>query len=45
VFVAATVLANPDGVENDDVYAYEEIARPVLRAIGASVAQRFLNGR
>jgi len=45
VFVAATVLANPDGVMNDDVYAYEEIARPVLRAIGVAVAQQFLVGR
>ncbi len=42
VFVAASVLANPDGVMNDDVYAYGEIARPVLRAIGAAVARQFL---
>lgn len=45
VFVAATVLANPDGVMNDDVYGYEEIARPALRAIGAAVARRFLIDR
>jgi hypothetical protein len=42
VFVAATVFANPDGVMNDDVYGYEETARPALRAIGAAVAQNFL---
>ncbi len=45
VFVAATVLANPDGVMNDDVYAYDELARPALRAVGAAVAKRFLIDR
>ena len=45
VFVAATVLANPDGIMNDDVYAYDELARPVLRAVGAAVAKRFLIDR
>lgn len=42
IFVAATVLANADGVMNDDKYDYEDIGRPILRAIGKAVARAFL---
>ncbi|MCC6526118.1 MAG: serine hydrolase [Polyangiaceae bacterium] len=38
-FVTATVYANPDGVMNDDDYAYDELARPILKAVGAAIAR------
>ncbi|MBI4957696.1 MAG: serine hydrolase, partial [Myxococcales bacterium] len=38
-FLTATVYANPDGVMNDDDYAYEELARPILKAVGAAIAR------
>jgi hypothetical protein len=37
MFAIATVYANPDGTMNDDVYAYDTIAFPVL----ADVAEAF----
>ena len=41
-FVTATVYANPDGVLNDDDYAYEETSKPLLRALGAALARKIL---
>ncbi len=41
-FVTATVYANPDGVLNDDDYAYDETSKPLLRALGAALARKIL---
>lgn len=38
-FLAAVLYTNPDGVLNDDRYAYEETADPVLDAIGETIAR------
>lgn len=43
IFVAATVLANEDGVMNDDKYDYADVGRPILRAVGAAVARMFFD--
>ncbi len=42
VLVAAAIYANPNGVLNDDDYAYESVSYPFLTAIGAAVAERLL---
>lgn len=41
-FVTATVYANPDGVMNDDDYAYEEISKPLLASLGAILTRALL---
>lgn len=41
-FVTATVYANPDGVMNDDDYAYEEISKPLLASLGAILTKALL---
>ena len=38
-FLAATVFANPDGTMNDDVYAYDTIAFPVLADVSEAFAK------
>lgn len=37
-FVTAVVYANPNGVVNDDDYAYEELSGPLLAVLGEAVA-------
>ena len=43
--VALTVgmYVNPNGVINDDEYAYDEEGRPLLAAIGAAAARELLD--
>lgn len=41
-FVTVAVYANPDGILNDDNYGYEEISRPLLRALGEALARAAL---
>jgi hypothetical protein len=41
-FVTVTVYANPDGVLNDDDYAYDEVSRPLLHALGAALTRALL---
>jgi hypothetical protein len=41
-FVTATVYANPDGVLNDDDYAYDELSRPLLASLGSALARELL---
>ncbi|MFO0553070.1 MAG: serine hydrolase [Polyangiaceae bacterium] len=41
-FVTAVVYANPDGVLNDDDYAYEELSKPLLAALGRALARALL---
>jgi hypothetical protein len=36
-FVTVTVYANEDGVLNDDDYDYDEVSRPLLKALGAAL--------
>lgn len=43
-FLAATLYTNQDGVLNDDVYEYEEVALPFLADLGEAVA-RWMWGR
>jgi hypothetical protein len=38
-FVTVVVYANPNGVLNDDDYAYEELSQPVLAAVGAGLSR------
>ncbi|MCK5942567.1 MAG: serine hydrolase [Planctomycetes bacterium] len=38
-FLAVVVYTNPDGILNDDRYAYAEIAEPFLDAVGEIVAR------
>ena len=42
LFVTVTVYANPKGVLNTDDYGYDEISRPLLRALGAALTRTFL---
>jgi hypothetical protein len=37
--VTATIYGNPNGVLNDDDYAYEEITRPFMAALGEQLAR------
>ena len=39
MLVTATIYANPNGVLNDDDYAYEELSAPLLRALGVALAR------
>ena len=41
-FVTVTVYANPKGVLNTDDYGYDEISRPLLRALGAALGRKLL---
>ncbi len=41
-FLAIVLYTNPDGILNDDRYAYEELADPVLDAIGEVVTRAVL---
>jgi len=41
-FLAIVLYTNPDGVLNDDVYAYEEIADPFLDGLGEVIARAVL---
>jgi hypothetical protein len=41
-FVTATVYANPDGVLNDDDYAYDQLSRPLLASLGSALARELL---
>jgi hypothetical protein len=43
-FVTATVYANPDGVLNDNDYAYDELSRPLLASLGSALAKNLLVG-
>src|SRR5690606_41903794 len=38
-FVTAVIYANPDGVLNDDDYAYEEMSQPFFTALGTGLAR------
>lgn len=38
-FVTAAIYANPNGVLNDDDYAYEELSQPFLAAVGAGLSR------
>jgi len=42
LFVTVTVYANPSGVLNTDDYGYDEISRPLLRALGAALCRELL---
>lgn len=43
VAVTVGMYVNPNGVINDDDYGYDEEGRPLLRAMGVSIAQRHLD--
>ncbi len=43
-FLTATLYTNQDGVLNDDVYEYEQVATPFLQALGQAVAERIWLG-
>jgi hypothetical protein len=45
MFVTVTVYANPNGVLNDDDYGYDEISRPLMRALGAALCRELLTGK
>ncbi|MGE3174538.1 MAG: hypothetical protein AB7O97_18045 [Planctomycetota bacterium] len=38
-FLSAALYANPDGILNDDAYAYEETADPFLRDLAETIAR------
>ena len=38
-FLSATIFANPDGTMNDDKYAWDTIAFPVLADVGEAFAR------
>jgi Beta-lactamase enzyme family len=42
IYVTTVVYANPNGVLNDDVYAYGETSRPLLAALGEALARSLL---
>jgi hypothetical protein len=39
LFVTVAIYANPDGVLNDDVYAYESLSAPFLSTLGWALAR------
>lgn len=39
-FVTAAVYANPNGILNDDDYAYEDLSGPFLAAVGEALAKK-----
>ena len=39
-FVTAAIYANPNGVLNDDDYAYEDVSAPFLAAVGEALAKK-----
>lgn len=41
-FVTAVIYANPNGVLNDDDYAYEELSQPFLEALSQGLAREIL---
>jgi alpha-L-fucosidase len=43
-FLTAALYTNSDGVMNDDVYDYDDIAFPFWKALGATVARAVLGG-
>ena len=43
-FLAAVLYTNPDGILNDDAYAYEEIADPFFVALGETLTRAILTG-
>jgi len=42
ILVTAVVYANPNGVLNDDDYAYDETSRPLLASLGEELARMYL---
>ncbi len=44
-FLAIVLYTNPDGVLNDDQYAYEELADPFLDAVGRAVGKAVFGAR
>ena len=40
LFVTATLYRNPNGIVNDNCYAYERVTTPFLRMLGSSLARR-----
>ncbi|MEM6789535.1 MAG: serine hydrolase [Myxococcota bacterium] len=42
-FVTASIYANPNGILNDDDYAYEETSAPFLAAVGRGLATRLFS--
>jgi hypothetical protein len=44
-FVTTAIYANPDGVINDDDYAYKELSQPFMEALGQALARIVFNAR
>ena len=39
-FVTAAIYANPNGILNDDDYAYNDLSAPFLAAVGEALAKK-----
>jgi len=44
-FLAVVLYTNPDGVVNDDAYAYQDLAEPFLDDVGEAITRAVLGGR